>query len=407
MLTGNLNLSKFRNGIVSPYFLQLNEKNEKISTQLIEMFEQSSGRKRYEIEEDIKSYYIEKVNPKIVQGFAKILFNRCEFLNYGEDDPKATRETVFSASADYWRKSSLNDGVSINSHKKSILQNINVLKKEAMENTDAWLYGDILSNQKLSKFDHISSEDLVHRYNIEQIQGLLLHIRTLDLEVFLEQDSAFKQVFQLLKFFQLMFEVVKTENNWLTLRIDGPSSILENARSYGVEVANFFPAILLLKIPWCFKGTIKVPGRQRLFKLEVSNQNDYQTFYRGKGVWKQEKVTSLIKRFNEKYSDTHQAKGENKIIPLSDNRYLIPDIVINENGDTSKEIMVEWIFYVSEASIKRLGRLVKEIPENYVFTLRGKIDKMKPLQKKLGKHLLVFAKEPTAPALLKRMKEFC
>ena len=406
MLTGNLNLSRFRKGIVTPSFLPVNGKNVNLCANLIDLFEQASGHKRYEIEEEIKAYYVEKVNPKVIQGFAKILFNRSEFLDYGEEDPKSTRQAVFTASAEYWQKSKLADNLSITSHKEAILESINIKHEEAFENTDTWLYGDILSNQKLVAFKQIEPEDLIHRFNIEQVQGLLLHVRTLELKVFLEQDNAFKQVIQLLKFFQLMFEVTGTEKNWLTLHIDGPSSILENARSYGMEIANFFPAILLLKVPWHLNGTLKVPGRHRLFQIELSNQNDYRTFYREKGVWKQEKVVNLINRFNEKYSDTHLAKGENTIIPLRGNRFLIPDIVIKEEGNSNKTILVEWVFYLTDASLKRISQLVKEIPRNYVFALRGKQNQMGSLPKKLGAHLLIFAKEATAPALLKKFKEF-
>lgn len=405
MLTGNLNLTRYRSGVASPFFWEDKEKNLLFTQEIIGLFDSSIGRKRYEIEEDIKSFYVEKVNPKIVQGIAKILFKRCRFLDYNEEDPVETRNRIFTASAEYWRQAPFTEG-SIDLHKKKILTRLDLAKDEALNNTDSWLFGDILSNQKLDHFDPPDAKALIDRFNIEQVQGLLLYARSLDLTVDLTMDHAFRQMIQMLKFFQLMFEVVESEEHKMTFRIDGPSSILENARSYGVEFANFYPAILLLNANWSLQCQLKVPGRHRVFKLALTSEDGYHSFYKEKGVWKQQKITDLIDRFNEKYADTHLAKGESQIIPLSDNRFLVPDLVIEDRKKQDLQLMVEWVFYRSEDSLKRLKRMAKDLPENYVFALRGKKNQMGPLSKSLGKNLILFAKEPTAPALRKKFDEF-
>ncbi|MBU2512080.1 DUF790 family protein [bacterium] len=405
MLSGNLNLSRFRNGFAYPQVLKPDTKNLNISSSLVELFANSVNRKRFEIEEEIKAFYIEKVNPKIVQGFARILFNRCEFSHANDSDPVLNREKIFSVSASYW-KDSASPGISIDRHKISILQKANIKSRSAAEETEVWLFGDVLSNQKVVEFREISAEDLVHRFNIEQVQGLLLHAQSLEFKIKTNHDAAFRQVFQMLKFFQLMYEVRDAEKEWLTIRIDGPASILENARSYGLEIANFFPAILLLTIPWTLSATLKIPGRHRRFTLELTDGNPYRTFYRERGVWKNEKIEQLVRRFNDKYPDQYDANIENQLIPLRNNRFLIPDLIIRNQEDINQLIMVEWIQYVSDAKIQWLKKVAVELPDNYVFAVKGKKEKFAQLEKKLRKNLLLFTKELTAPALLKKLKEF-
>lgn len=405
MLTGNLNLTRYRNGIATPFIWEVKEKNLKFLREMIGLFDSSAGRKRYEIEEDIKSFYVEKVNPKIVQGIAKILFKRCEFIDFNEEDPVENRNRVFTASAEYWRQAE-SETSGVETHKRKILNNLDLAKKEILGNTDSWLFGDILSNQKLDQFDPPDPEALIHRYNIEQVQGLLLYARSLDLTVDLKKDHTFRQMIQMLKFYQLMFEVVDSDESKIAFRVDGPGSILENSRSYGVEFANFFPAIPLLKTGWTLKCQLKVPGRRRIFQLELTQKAGYHSFYSEKGVWKQKKITDLINRFNEKYAESHLAKSENQMIPLRDNQFLVPDLIITDKEKQSSQLMVEWVYYRSESSMKRLGKLAKELPENYVFALRGKKSQMGPLIKKLGKKLILFAKEPTAPGLRKKFDEF-
>ncbi len=403
MLTGQYNLARYKNGIVFPYHLAGSSKNLRLASNLIELFQAGTEKKRYELDEEIKALYVEKVNPKIVQGMAKLLFDRCEFSDYGESDPQSVRQEVFTASANYWTTSpSLKSGLL--NHKQQILEAAGVSAQSAYQETDSWLFGDVAGNRVLKEFQPINDSDLISRFNIEQIQGLLLHAEKMELRLRAMKDSSFRQIMQMLKFFQLMFQVTEADKHWLSITIDGPGSILENARSYGLEIANFFPAILLLSVPWNMTTTLKVPSRKRRFKLELSHENDLNTFYQTKGVWNHERALGLIQRFNEKYSDEMEASAENHLIALSNNRYLIPDIVIKDK-QTNELYMVEWIHYLTESKIKQLDMLKEELPGKYLFALKGKKNKLEQLRKKLGQQVLIFAKDLTAPALYKTIKK--
>ncbi len=400
MLSGPLNLSRFRNGIATPFFLEIDKKNLAITANLVELFENSVERKRFEIDDEIKSFYTEKINPKVIQGMAKILFKRGDFSDFGNDDPATVRKNLFSVSAHYWKQKA-KSGTALDDHKQSVLISAGIEQKQAYDETDSWLFGDISNNQKLIAFKPIQAEKLIHRFNIEQVQGLLLHCENLELNLTMKKEKAFRQVMQMLKFYQLMFEVVEAGENQITLKIDGPASILENAKTYGMEIANFFPAILLLDSSWQLTAKLKIPRRHRKFKLELSDQHAYKTFYRKTGIWNHEKVLNLIDRVNEKYVDQLVAETGNLLIPLSGNRYLIPDIILKDK-EGQKTLQVEWFHYMSETRIKQIGRIAGELPENYLIAIKGKKSHLKKLVNRLGNQLLVFSKDLTAPALFKR-----
>lgn len=398
MLTGPLNLTRFRNGIAYPLVLKHDQKNLDLAGQLIDLFNQSIGERRYDIEESVKAFFVEKVNPKLVQGMARILFSASEFSNYLYIDPLKNRQEVFDASADYWKEKAAFTR-NVLKHKQAILSSIEKDEAAALENTNAWLYGDVSDNQTLVSFSTYSREGLVDRFNIEQVQGLLIHARLLELTFSSGKDRSLRQVLQMLKFFQLMFAVREADDDSVTLAIDGPSSILESGRSYGIEMANFFPAILLLKTPWTLQATLKVPGRHRLFRLEIEHDNPYRSFYREKGVWRHGKIVDLIERFNSKYSHEYKASGENRIFPLRDNRYLIPDLVIRSVEQADKKMFIEWLQYISDSKIKWLTEVTPELPAGYVFALKGSRTRYAQLAKKMGQHLLLYTKEITAPSI--------
>ena len=397
MLSGSLLITRFRNRKACPLRLQLDEENLKIATVLIRTFNEAANLRRFELEEEIEDQSRRCTNPKIVQGLAKILLNRSEFAFSGNADPMETRDRVFSASAKYW--STANDVSSTPEvHRRTILGSLGFDNPQVLENTELWLFGDVTSNQKLVAFDSIPPAQLIHRYNIAQVQGLLLNAVDLEIRIGKCRKSGFRQVMQMMKFFRLMYSITGRQQEQLTLQIDGPGSILENARSYGLEIAQFFPAILLLRESWELTAKLKVTGRNGIFDLELSDRDPYQTYYVEKGIWANEKVRKLIDRINEKYGHELTASIASDIVPVSRNRYLLPDIAFRQ-AKSNAVYQLEWIRYLSPAKVEFLIHMKEELPRNYLIAVKGKSIKVEQLSASLGKHLIVFSSSLTAPAI--------
>jgi uncharacterized protein len=400
-------ITTFRQGKAYPFKLALVPTNVQSAETLIGLFRDAVGQRRGEIEDEIRRVSMDSRNPKVMAGMAEILLKRSEFAQNGPEDPAAIREQVFSAAARYWQHPATRKCHYLK-HRQSILQSLEIEGPEKIENTDAWLFGDIPSHQKLSTFSDIDPESLLHQYNLCQLQGLVAYSTQIELKVYRYRNTAFRQVMQMLKFFQLLFIVKEVSEQWMTLVIDGPAAILENSRSYGVEIANFVPAVLLLTAPWFLTARLKVPQRERTFIFELSNDNPYRSGYREKRVWINEKVEGLVKRFNEKYQDRFWAEATQHIVPLRHNRYLVPDFAIRLNGDrqgavAERDFLCEWVHYPSTSKLQALEQISAEIPDNYLIAIRGKRSKLKSLISRLEPQLIVFAQELTAPAVFKKL----
>ncbi len=409
MLSRQRLITTFRNGIARPFVLKNNSKHLDLASNLVHLFADSIGRRRFEIEEHIKTFNIEKVNPKVVQGLSELLFKRSSFDDLSAADAVDMRKQLFSMSAEYWKKVGKTP-TGIMQHRRNILQaagNSSAIPQTVEEHQ---LFGDIAANQKLTEFNTIPAEQLVHRFNIAQVQGLLINSRSLELKIHRRNSPAIKQLMQMMKFFRLMFELTEAENDWLIMKIDGPGAVLENSRSYGLEIAQFFPAVLLLNVPWQLTTRLKVPNRRRIFTLDITDSNPYHSHFQLRNVWTHEKTTILLDRFNDKYGETHQANSDTQIVQLKDNRYLLPDFSIEKTEKSGREtpklrIQFEWIHYPSQAKLKWIRQVKSQLPENYVFAVRGKRDEQKQLIKSMGKHILIYAKELTAPAILKKFEQ--
>jgi uncharacterized protein len=400
-------ITTFRHGKAYPFKLALTPENLQPAKNLIRLFQSTVGQRRIEIEDEVRRISLESRTPKVIAGLAEILFKQSEFAQIGREDPAIIRSRVFSAAARYWKDPNTRP-LHYLKHRQSIFQSLTIEGPKNTDEIDAWLFGDILSHQKLQAFTATDPETLLHRYNLCQLQGVIADSTRVELKVYRYRNSAFRQVMQMLKFFRLLFAVTKSSEEWLTLTIDGPASILENSRSYGVEIANFVPAVLLLNAPWFLTATVKIPQRPRLFTLELSNDNPYHSGYREKRVWINEKVEGLVRRFNHKYHDHFRAEVTQHIVPLRHNRYLIPDVMIRseggQSGDSTEPVfMLEWVHYPSTTKLQALERISAEIPDNYLIAIRGKRSKLTSLIDRLEPQLIVFSAELTAPALFKKL----
>lgn len=407
MLSRQRLITTFRDGIARPFVLKVNSRNLELSNNLITFFNESIGIRRYDIEEEIKSFNIEKINPKVIQGLADLLFKRSTFSENSRSDTVELRRLLFSTSAGYWK--SVGEGqTDISLHRQNIIRAAAAHGDLPPVIGEQQLFGDYTANQCLSEFDPPTAEQLINRFNIAQVQGLLLDSRSLELRVHRRYGPGLKQLMQMMKFHRLLFMLVETDSNWFTMQIDGPGSILENSRSYGIEIARFFPAILLLNVPWKLTARLKVSNRRRIFTLELTEESPYHSFLQSNNIWTHEKTVALLKRFNEKYGPECRAESDPNIIPLKDNRYLLPDFTVKATDGgklpAGKRMQVEWIHYPSEARFKWLKQIKSQLPEDYVFAVRGRKNGLKQLVNAMDRHLLLYTRELTAPAVMKKFE---
>lgn len=404
MLPSNMVITNFRKGKAYPHKLVVKDDFLETAAEMIALMEHAKGERKSDIEDSLQSIAIQVWNPKVAQGMVRLLIKRAEFSQAEEGkDPVDIRREVFSLAAERWKQFDPDKYKDVFSFKKSLLNEMGVQDPRIIENTEDWLFGDIAANQILIEFQPVTPGDLLNVYNISQVQGILLN--ALYLEVSLSStQSSLRKIFQMLKFFGLMFQVEESkEPGMIKVKIDGPASILEHQRSYGLELAMFFPAILLLNGKWSLSAELKVTGKPRTFFLELDSTNPYRSTYTNRGIWYFDKLTEFINNWNQKTKTQLKAELSTEIIPLSGNRYLVADFQLQD--PSGKIILIEWLRYITDDKLNYLEKTIEELPNNYLFVIKGSHQNMKPLKTVLGKHLFLFKREMTVSGLERFLKE--
>ncbi len=112
---------------------------------------------------------------------------------------------------------------------------------------DRGLFADLKDEQRVIKFDDLTPEQLLHRYNVALAQAVLLRSTGMEVRVWGETPARFRQLFRAVKFHHLICTIKPADGNSYTLHLDGPLSLFSSTSKYGIKLALFLPTLLLCK----------------------------------------------------------------------------------------------------------------------------------------------------------------
>jgi hypothetical protein len=131
------------------------------------------------------------------------------------------------------------------------------LEREVLpEQIRAGLYADLAENRILTRFDVPTPEELLHRYNLSQVQGVFYRASQITLNAHRNVPGEYKLLFRYLKLFQLMAYIEGDADHGFTITIDGPTSLFSSSTRYGLAIAKLIPALLHVT-RWSLSATLQ------------------------------------------------------------------------------------------------------------------------------------------------------
>lgn len=385
-------ITTYRQGKAYPKRMPLTEEVLALASDLLFAFEENRGRTRAELEEELKVLYEQGQPPKVIDGLTKLCLEQSRFEQPSSQDLGELRAEIFDQSAHFWR--SQPPDLEPEGYAGAILP---ALREKTTEQVESWLFGDLSSNQRLLEPPRLDAKGLLERYDLAQAQALLLTSHRLELTLSEREGAAFRQLMKMLKFHGLLFEL-KREKEGVTLVVEGPQSLLEHGKSYGLELANFFAAVVLLQEPWSLKAFVQRSGVARDFVFETDHKGGYQSYLSLEGVFFEGQIAEICQRYNEKYPG--RAEPYHEVIELGRGRFLVSDIFLEHAGERR---LLELVRYQSKSSMDRLKAIAKAVPRDYYFLIKAKGAKKKQIQELLGDRAICYATDLTAATLKKAL----
>jgi len=232
-----------------------------------------------------------------------------------------------------------------------------VTRETGMEDPAALMYADRQGAQLLSSFEPPSAEALISRYNVAQIQGVLYSAK--DLTVDLGEEADARLVFHYVKLLGLIYALEQTSRGY-RLRLDGPLSLFNSTRKYGLRLAKLLPG-LLLTAPWKLHASVSWKGREAILELD-SEAPGLTSHYKGPADTGEGDTREAFAKAWKRAKDTGDWKLEPgvEILPVPQLKTaLVPDFAFR-NTQTGERVHLEILGFWSERYLVERVALLRE-----------------------------------------------
>ncbi len=321
------------------------------AAELTEIFREGEGHERGAIDEAVEAVIGYGTDFLIWRGLAKLLYDRSTFETVAEADPSEIRRAVFEASADL-------GPVTSDEVRQAVLERAANALEITPEGCDAGLYADLQEHQRLTEHKPLKGGQLVHRYNLAMAQAVLYKATKLEVTLLDEDPNKLRYLFQSLKFFGLMHRAWRTDRGW-RLEIDGPASLFSKSRKYGLQMAKFLPALVLLE-RWELVADLDWESG-KTHTLTLTHADGLVSHYTAQGQWKSDEEKMLEDRWTRLDTEwTLERKGT--LMELDRGEVLIPDYVLThpDGRVVYAEVVGFWRRSYLERRIEMLDALEDE-----------------------------------------------
>ena len=293
---------------------------------------------------------------RIVRALSKLLEERTGWGAPTETDPYTLRTRIFELAATLPEPPASEAGLLETPTREDVLSR--VAAETGVEDPASSMYADRQGAQLLGDFERPSPEELVRRYNVAQVQGVLYSAR--ELVVDLGEGADARLVFHYVKTLGLIYDLEPLATGH-RLRLDGPLSIFGGTRKYGLRLAKFLPGLLLTS-PWKLSANVEWKGRETVLELD-SESSGLESHYRGpKDEREADDVRGAFIRAWERAKDTGGWKLERggDVLTFPERKAaLVPDFTLLD-ADTGEVVQLEILGFWSERNLVERVALLRE-----------------------------------------------
>lgn len=265
---------------IIPKRLKIDDKNLEVATDLISCFEENVGKTQGALDKQLLEMEGDSPDYRLKRGFAHLLkgtFSTFEIVSPLE--PQELRQRVFTLSAQSIPNPLSSQRV-LNNLADQLSQELN--KEVTSQQIRTGLYADLQENRILTLFDPPAPEDIIHRYNISQVQGVFYRASQIIINAHRNVPGEYKLLFRYLKLFQLMAYIEGDADHGFTITIDGPTSLFKASTRYGLAIAKLIPALLHVT-KWSLSAILQTKdiysGKQKTGRFTLNSDCGLVTHY--------------------------------------------------------------------------------------------------------------------------------
>jgi predicted nuclease of restriction endonuclease-like RecB superfamily len=147
-------------------------------------------------------------------------------------------------------------------------------------------------------------------------------------------------------------------------------SLFSQGQRYGLLMAQFLPAILLLD-QWAIEADIQWPNHEQPLHFRLTPEDGLRTHLTEKGVWVSQEDKVLYERINAGSDWT--ASRDAEIMDLGGQDVVVPDLVLTRNSD-QKKAFVEIVGFWRASWLERRAAIIRQhAPDNLIICISRRL----------------------------------
>ncbi len=373
MLTSDLLRVKIKKEQIHPRWIdEGSPKYLRRAQEFIEIFKAHLGKKRGELEEQLRDVVGEETDYIVQRGMIKLLMDSAEFEIASKADPREIRRRAFQLAAENYPVTPMEPD-----RRREILQTVAEEFQMTPEEVEASLFGDLQEAHVLKAFSEMTPRQLLQRYNLALTQALLFRAESLKINLKKPTPQRLRQLYRYLKFFQLMATAEPREDGDFCFKVDGPLSLFRFHQKYGLQMAKFLPALLLCE-DWSLEADIRWEyknRKKRKLKFSLDSSAPLKSHYPDKGVY----VTQEEQAFRDNWSEKKlgwKLKPRAEIFKLGPKDTLITDYQLVAPDGRSCFLAILGFWHPRWLQ-RKLQWVEKYAPPNIIFSAPAKLQTSK------------------------------
>jgi predicted nuclease of restriction endonuclease-like RecB superfamily len=409
MLTGDLVRVRITKQRVIPRYLDRTaEPWLEAAESLLMLFRQGTGMTRGQIESEVDELFGGGGKAtQVYRGLAKVLEDRADFEVVSAVPPEELREKVFTAAADYRQQMRAAQG---RPGMRNLFRRDEILNAVAGElNLDpeavmSTLFADLRDENRLLRFDDLTAQRLIDRYNVALAQAVLLRSVYVTVEVRHERPPRYRQLFRRLKFHRLLYRVDGNMQNGYSFHIDGPLSLFSATTKYGMQVALFLPALLHCS-NFRLEAELRWGPRREVRSFHLDSRDGLVTHQQDSGTYVPAELAAFLERFRQ-VAPAWEISEATELIELGREGMWVPDYRAVHKA-TGLDVFIEVVGFWKKSSLERLTRLLPvHGPPRFVLAISERLKVDEEALQEVNLPVLRFKEIPNATELAALLDRF-
>jgi hypothetical protein len=328
----------------------------------LQQYREMIGETRDAIDEAVETLEVTARDRVAALGLRKVIEDRCEFEVGGDADPESLRREVFWASA----KAHKALDVRAEFDRDAVLAEVGARLGITPAAIEAGLYADLRGSEILQKFDPLSPEAVIERYNLGLAQAILLRAARVTVHVEGEDRRAYRRLFRAARFHQLIHVVRAEAEGGYTITLDGPYSCFDSVQRYGLKLALFLPSVLPFP-SFRVKADVLWGKEREPLVLEIGPEHGLVSQSPEPPETSPE-LTTFCAAF-ERLGSEWKVRASEKIFALPGEVVCVPDLVF-ESSETGEEVYLEAFGFWSRAAVwQRVELIRKGFPSRIILAV--------------------------------------